>query len=155
MQMKDIVAAPSELPAQLNLKRMTRIVDDRDPHVPKPNDPPSSGASTGLRGHGSAGVLCANLAFDPQVGFFQTLPQGTRRRPSERSADQPVVGVSATHAERPWNMPEADFFPGNAHHEPRELVDGDRLLRADIERTALFRAHQSQGALDAFVDVEE
>ena len=92
---------------------------------------------------------------DPAQRFFQARLQRLRGRPAEGFADQPVVGIATAHALEAGDILDLDLLAGQADDQPGQIVDRDHLGRSDIHRPGEAGAQQTDGALDAFVNVQD
>ena len=82
-------------------------------------------------------VTSAAIEFsgNPVVGRRQALLEADPRLPSEDLAKLPVVGVATADPLRTLDVHQLDvFLPGHLDGNLCELVDGDQLLGAEIER---------------------
>src|SRR5204863_5556532 len=95
------------------------------------------------------------LFLDPRVQFCQPHTQRLAGLPFQHFLYQLVVRVAAAHAERARDVLDGEAFPGDLHDQFGQLVDGYHLFRADVDRTGEGRARQTEGAFQAFVDIEK
>jgi len=99
--------------------------------------------------------LLPHLAGDPRIGGPQSRVQIHRRLPVQGCLHQAIIATPATHAQGARDVAQAQLLAGNLHGPAGELVDGDHLLTADVERTGVGGIHQSTHAIQTIVDVEE
>src|SRR5215472_14023885 len=111
-----------------------------------------STTGSGAIREGGCGPQFFHPGCDPGVGLFEAFAEGAARRPGELLLDQAVVGVAAADAEGAGDMAHAELLAGDLHNDLGQAVDGDHLLRADVDGAGKIRFHEAADAFQAFVD---
>src|SRR5262249_36633593 len=92
----------------------------------------------------------------PGIGFLEPALQADRRRPVKLAPDFGVIRIAPAHALRRIELVAAlELEAGDILHHSHHLVDGDKLVAAQIERLAAIALQDAQGAFRAIVDVDE
>src|SRR5690606_7530995 len=97
-----------------------------------------------------------HLVVHPGVGGRKAVLEADRGRPAQTLANQRVVAVASPHPLRSVELvPALQLHAGDALDDLDELVDGDELIAADVERLADVAGREPERPLEAVVDVGE
>src|SRR5215831_3365637 len=76
--------------------------------------------------------ISPDLLFDPVISRLQSCAQGLSWLPTQLLSDEPVVRVASTYSLRTGDMLFCDPLTGNLGDKIDQLIDGNHLLRPDI-----------------------
>src|SRR5262249_6390764 len=101
-------------------------------------------------------ALLLELGPDPRIRLLEPRAQRDARLPPQNLSEQVVVAVATSHALRLRQVVALlQLLARDLGDHVDELVDGDELVGAEIDRLAEAGLHESVQALDAVVDVAE
>src|SRR5688572_11860652 len=104
----------------------------------------------------SVAVFPDVFVVDPAVGPLHPVPQAYRRLPAQLPLDHGVVRIPAVDAlGRPEVVRPLQLDAGDLLDDAHQLVHGDQLARAEVDRLQDLAARDGQRPMDAVVDVHE
>src|SRR5258706_6286592 len=73
------------------------------------------------------------LSRNPLVSRLKPRAERPARLPAQPLSDQPVIGVTASHALRSGHVFFANPLIGDVRHKVHKLVDSDHFLRTNVD----------------------